>query len=341
MQPRVNTDLPEKKNIGRNTMKTKMPLFVFLLLFLVGTVPTATVHAGEPVRMAYLQGDIHHLALWVALDKGMFEKEGVDVEVAGIFKAGPEEMTAFVTGDLDMGYVGEAPATTAVANGAARVTALAQVNTEGSAVVVRRDSPAKGLQDLVGKGIAVPGHSTVQDLLLRKGLAGASIMPKQARIIVLKPPEMINALRTKQIDAFVAWEPYPSKARTMEVGRVLVSSGQIWDDHPCCVLIADNRFLDSHPDEVKAVLRAHAQATDYINLHPGEAAKIGVKYTGMDEETIKAAMEHVNYTVVLNMEGEKEYVDFLTGLKYIEVKDVHAFVRKFIRPEILGEILDK
>jgi NitT/TauT family transport system substrate-binding protein len=36
----------------------------------------------------------------VALEKGFFEKEGVKVEVAGIFKAGPELMSAFTAGAL-------------------------------------------------------------------------------------------------------------------------------------------------------------------------------------------------------------------------------------------------
>ena len=86
----------------------------------------------KPIRLAYLQNDIHHLACWVALEKGFYAQEGLEVTVAGIFKAGPELMTAFSAGALDMAYVGEAPATTAVANKTARVVVLAQVNTEGS-----------------------------------------------------------------------------------------------------------------------------------------------------------------------------------------------------------------
>jgi hypothetical protein len=39
---------------------------------------------AKPVRIAYLQNDIHHLALWVALDQG-YLIEGKDVQIAGIF----------------------------------------------------------------------------------------------------------------------------------------------------------------------------------------------------------------------------------------------------------------
>jgi NitT/TauT family transport system substrate-binding protein len=86
-----------------------------VVLFSMITLLMFNIAEGKPVRVAYLQSDVHQLPCWVALDKGFFEKEGVKVEVAGIFKAGPELMSAFAAGALDMGYVGIAPATTAVA----------------------------------------------------------------------------------------------------------------------------------------------------------------------------------------------------------------------------------
>ncbi len=295
----------------------------------------------EPVRIGYLQSDIHQLACWVALEKRLYEKNGVDAKVAGIFKAGPEEMSAFAAGALDMGYVGEAPATTAVANGVARATVLAQVNTEGSAIVVKKDSPIKEPGDLAGKTVAIPGHSTVQDFLLQKALLKFKVDPQNVSTIVLKPPEMIGALQTGQIDAFIAWEPYPAKALTMGVGRVLLASNQIWKNHPCCVLIADDQFRKLRPDEVRGIVKAHVEATDFIHRSPDEAAEIGMKYTGMDRDTVQTAMKNVNYTTQLSISGETEYVEFLSRLKYIDVPDVEAFVNRFIDPRVLEDVSGK
>ena len=246
---------------------------VATLITLMAMLPATDTWAQSsrpPIRMAYLQSDIHHLALWVAIEKGLFKINGADVEVKGVFKAGPEIMTAFAAGELDMAYVGEAPSTTAVANKAARVVVVSQVNTEGSALVVaKKNSDINNLTDLQGKTVAVPGHSTVQDFLLRRALRGSGMAPEQVNIIVLKPPEMIGALRTGQIDAFIAWEPYPSKADTMSVGRNLATSKQMWPGHPCCVLISDRGFIDGRPEMVAAVVRSHVQATDYIHQESG------------------------------------------------------------------------
>jgi len=318
--------------------KTWFLLAIISLFFWEGT---SSVNCSQkPIRIGYLQSDIHQLACWVALEKGLYKKNGVEVEVAGIFKAGPEEMSAFAAGALDIGYVGEAPATTAVANHVAEATVLAQVNTEGSAIVVGKDAPEATIHDLEGKRIAIPGHSTVQDFLLKKAFMKFNVDPKKVHIIVLKPPEMIGALKTGQIDAFIAWEPYPAKARTMGVGRILLTSNEIWKNHPCCVLVVDNRFLAKRPQDARALVKAHVEATDFIKAFPDEAVKIGVKYTGMDAETVRLAMKNVNYTYILSVDGETEYVAFLSRLRYIKMPDTTAFVNSFINQEILGDIIN-
>lgn len=316
-----------------------MKTFFFLLLsgflFFTGSA------MGEPVRIAYLQSDIHHLPFWVAMEKGFFEKEGAHVEVAGIFKAGPEMMSAFAAGSLDMGFVGNAPTITALANRTVRVALLAQVNTEGSAMVVKKEGRLQTLSDLVGKSVAIPGHSTVQDFLLRKALLKFNLSPDQVKIMVLKPPEMIGALRTDQIDAFIAWEPHPAKAQTMGVGRVAAHSRDIWKDHPCCGLVADSGFLQTHPEKAKAIVRSHVTATDFIHRYREEAVKIAVKYTGMDEGTIRLAMENVHYTYIPSVDGIREYVEFLTRLKYIKVDDPPAFLDRLMKTEILREVIKR
>ncbi len=323
-------------------MKPKWSAIILGVMFLILLVQGLLESADKrPIRLAYLQSDIHHLPCWVALEKGFYAREGLEVQVAGIFKAGPELMSAFAAGALDAGYVGEAPATTAVANKTAKVVVLAQVNVEGSALVVKKDSSLQKVADLAGKSVAIPGHATVQDFLFKKALLNNKIEQKQVKTLVIKPPEMIGALRTDQVEAFIAWEPFPAKAQTMEVGRVLAHSRDIWKDHPCCVLAVEVRFLETQPESAKKLVQAHVKATDFIQQYPEEAVKIGVKYTGLDEKTIALALKNVRYTYHLSVEGEKEYVDFLSQMKYVKVENPQAFIREFLNLEILANVLKK
>jgi len=297
-----------------------------------------SVAAPQKVRLGYLRNDLHHLAAWVAIDKGYFRDEGIEVETAGIFNAGPEEMSAFASKSIDIGYLGVAPSTTGVANKSAAVKAVALANAEGSAVVVRKDSAIRELKDLAGKTVAIPGYSTVQDFLLRKALEGAGVNPSKVTIIVIKPPEMIVALETSQIDAFIAWEPHPSKAVTKGVGRVLLNSGKIWKDHPCCVVAVEESFRKENPQAVRAFLKAHLRATEFIKKNPEEALRIGMKYTGMDEATIRAALKNIEYATFIKEEDVKEYAKYLQGFGYVKALNVDTFAREYLDLKTLREI---
>jgi NitT/TauT family transport system substrate-binding protein len=216
------------------------------------------------------------------------------------------------------------------------VVVISQVNTEGSALVIAAaKNHINRLADLDGKTVAVPALSSVQDFLIKQTLRRQGLKLEKVKFIVIKPPEMISVLSHGDIDAFIAWEPYPAKAGSMGVGRNLAISREMWADHPCCVLVVGAKFLSTHPEQVKAVLRAHLQATDYIHKHPDKAADIAVKYTGMDKKTIESAMKNVTYTSKLSIEGEKQYVQFLSELGYIPKVNADAFVQKLINQELL------
>ena len=52
-------------------------------------------------------------------------------------------------------------------------------------------------------------------------------------------------------------------------------------------------------------------------------------------------MKNVNYTYALSIDGETEYVDFLSRLKYIDVPNAETFVNRFIDAKVLEDALGK
>jgi NitT/TauT family transport system substrate-binding protein len=265
--------------------------------------------------------------LFVSLEKGFFEEAGLKIEVSGIFKAGPEEMSAFAAGALDLGYVGQAPATAAYLNRVADIKFISQSNLEGSSIVVKTDSKIKSVSDLTGRTIAIPGHATMQDFLLRKALMKAGVSFDYIRIIVLKPPEMIQALKQKSIDAFIAWEPYPSQAEVEGASRVLISSSDIWKNHPCCVAVAGEQFLRKNPDKLSKIKEVHNRACVYIKNNHKDAIAIGIKYTGMDADIVGKAVSRIKYDSIIDHDKAVQFVDFLDELRYIRPQESPRFIQ--------------
>jgi NitT/TauT family transport system substrate-binding protein len=303
-------------------------LFLSATLLIAVLLPALRADgAAFTLRMAYLQNDLHHLAFWVGMEKGFLAEEGLAADVRGVFRSGPELMTAFGAGELDAAYVGEAPAAIAAVRGTAKVLLLAQANTEGSALVGAKDLKPDGAKRPV---IAVPGRGSVQDLLLRKALPALGFHRDGVEIIVISPPEMQPALMTKEIDAFIAWEPYPAKALSAGAGQAAASSSGIWPNHPCCALIVSEKLAAENPEKARALLRAHRRATEFIAGNPEEAAAIAVSRTGMDADTVRRALANVKYTAVPDVAGLEEYLSFLNELGFIKVGDPKAFSRKFI-----------
>jgi NitT/TauT family transport system substrate-binding protein len=303
--------------------------FCILCLLVILPAYFACAKGDESVlRMGYLQSDLHHLPAFVALEKGYFRMQGLNVQIGGVFRAGPEEMSAFGAGDLDFGYVGQAPATAALLNGAADIQFIAQVNLEGSAIVSRKNSGIDSIKALADRLVALPGHATMQDFLLRRALKNNMMGFQDIRAIILKPPEMTQALVQKNIDAFIAWQPYPVQALQSGAAQVLLYSADIWKDHPCCVLIARRSLCDSRPQTIKKIQAAHAQACAFIADHPEEAVAIGVKYTSTDRTVVKQALQHCIYTSRLDRTKAREFVDFLKELRYVKSAETDQLFSK-------------
>ncbi len=65
-------------------------------------------------------------------------------------------------------------------------------------------------------------------------------------------------LATKQIDGYIAWQPFVSIGSESGIGKVVVYSGQLPPagsniNHPCCILFARDDLLAQNPDLVTAI----------------------------------------------------------------------------------------
>ncbi len=289
-------------------------LILSLLLFTsLGSLSGCAPATPPSVRIGYLLGDLHHLPFFVAEDKGFFAEEGLNVEVVGPFDAGPAEMDALAAGQIDMGYVGMAPAVMAAAR-KIPLSIVSGVNLEGSGLVT--DTDINSVSELKSRKIATPAPGSIQYVMFGMLLADNNLGYTDIELFpgTVKPPDMPLSLQTGRIDGYFVWEPFVAKSVVGGYGKVLVESKDIWPGHPCCVIVAGGDFVQSHDSTVASVIRAHRKAVNFIATNPTEAKAIASKWTKLDPAIIENAFQRVKYTYSLNGDDVKRFVGEIIDL---------------------------
>jgi NitT/TauT family transport system substrate-binding protein len=144
------------------------------------------IKLDEPVeiRFGYLTADLHQLSFWVAWKQGRFGEVNVIVKESDspqypreFSNGGAEMKTGFKTNEIDVGFLGSAPAIIFGINEnnflesspyykETTIKIIAGVNYEGSAIVIRSGVEVDSMKDLEGKTLAYPGPGTVQHFLV-------------------------------------------------------------------------------------------------------------------------------------------------------------------------------
>ncbi|MET7686764.1 aliphatic sulfonate ABC transporter substrate-binding protein [Streptomyces sp. NPDC005483] len=154
---------------------------------------------------------------------GVFDNAPYKVKFAR-FTYGPPLVQAAVSGDIDLGSVGDVPPITGAAKEYGfKVVAVNRSLTPDQAVeniIVPKGSKLRTAADLKGKKIAVPQGSSAHGLALN-ALKSVGLGPKDAKLVFLDPAASATAFNTGKVDAWSIWNPQSAIA-VKNGARILV-----------------------------------------------------------------------------------------------------------------------
>ncbi len=297
---------------------------------------------------------------------------GVDAVSAnpGGYSNGGAVMDALEAGSVDIAWLGSPPAIQKHLNAGTDVKIIAVANNEGSSIVAKEG--INTIADLDQKVVATPGPSSIQHLLFMDvvesaGMTtvqkGASTTPNTVYWVQIPPVDQKAALekpvKSGGVDAAVGWEPYGSDSILDGTAHILEWSGDVWPNHPCCVIAVRTAFAEANPEVVAKVLRAHIDANEWIaDAKTDTSSENYTKLVGMagafanrDDDVIKSAINHTQFTYEIDD-------SFKTGLSnftqsYIDLKivaqgkvsergysSIDDFVNKFVDPTYLEQAVN-
>src|SRR3989442_13268137 len=92
---------------------------------------------------------------------------------------------------------------------------------------------------------------------IRYWLASGGINPdKDVSLITIPPPQMVANMKVDKMDGFCVGEPWNLRAIADGIGYTVITTQQMWKDHPEKGCAFTEEFVARNPRTVKAVLKA-------------------------------------------------------------------------------------
>ncbi|MGZ5052496.1 MAG: ABC transporter substrate-binding protein [Methylobacter sp.] len=309
--PMITDDLHQLGACSCCSMSRRDFLQLSAVLSAAAVLPNKQVHAADggavsqplhPLRIGYLP-ITDASPLLIAHAKKFYAEEGLDVDQPKLFRAWPQLVEAFLAGQIDVIHL-LAPTTLMVRYGTkfpAKIVAWNHVN--GSALTVAPN--VNSVRDLAGKTVAVPFwfsiHNVIlQHLLKQEGLAPVSKLSGKAnevKLVIMPPPDMLSALANGSIAGYIVAEPFNAAAESLNAGKILRFTGDVWQSHACCVVFMREGDLELRPEWSQSVVNAIVKAQLWIRENRQETAKIlakesGNNYTPHAQAVLERALSH-------------------------------------------------
>jgi ABC-type nitrate/sulfonate/bicarbonate transport system substrate-binding protein len=203
-------------------------------------------------------GALSDAGIFVALDKGFFRDEGLDIELVS-FKSGPQIIPSLATDQTQVSGTAVSPS---LFNALSRGVDMKLVADKGqvskgfgwAAIAVRSDlaDTIKDYKDLKGRKIALPSRGVSLYTQLEKALEMGGLTVNDADIAEIGFAEMMAAFANKAIDVPVVIEPFT----TLVVERkVAVRWKGVEDYYPFKaqngVIMYAEKFMRQQPDAAR------------------------------------------------------------------------------------------
>jgi NitT/TauT family transport system ATP-binding protein/nitrate/nitrite transport system substrate-binding protein len=136
---------------------------------------------------------------------------------------------------------------------------------------------------------------STHNLLLRYWLSACGIDPdRDVEFSVVPPAETADALRAGYIDGFCAGAPWGEVAARADAGRTIVTSSQIWGNHPEKCLAVARDWADENPTRLDAMLGALIDAARFCDRpeNADEVARIlgDARYLDLDPAIVRESL---------------------------------------------------
>jgi NitT/TauT family transport system substrate-binding protein len=249
--------------------------------------------AAETVNVGYL----HTLAVdgqfWIAMEKGYFKEEGLEMKPI-VFTSGVPLMQALSGGSVDVAILG-AVISNFPSQGVGKVFLLNDIEFDTAKLYARPESGVSTIKDLKGKRIATVKGTTAHVFLHNALKANGLDSTKDVELVSMDMAGAVAAFISGAVPVISTWVPFDVQIREKVPGVKLISSAK--EFYPGAAImggwVAANKYHETKQEVLKKIIRAWAKANDYLMAGTADALKLihAKAYSNIPFSDIEAAWQ--------------------------------------------------
>ena len=266
----------------------------------------------------------------IASEKQFDEEFGIKLELVHMTRAA-DAMQALLTGDLDITFGAFLPIESAFLQGAkVKGIMVAYYGGYKYGLVTMNTTGITGVEDLVGKTVAVPGLGAPPELFVRMLANMSDVDPDSINLVQLSLDVIGTAVATGEVDAGMIFEPLLTGFMAKQPGVVIIARGTnvpVTNYGPGAYFVRED-FIEENNELIYKVFLALAKAQWYIRT------------TGSDSDEILSIIsnqEGMPPVPVLRPSANKNVWD--PRLKPIEVVNIWDEMEFFVDAEKLSDMI--
>ncbi|MGN0131679.1 MAG: ABC transporter substrate-binding protein [Lachnospiraceae bacterium] len=273
-----------------------LTLMMTLLSALLLTGCGAKEAGNKEVVLNEVAHSIFYAPMYVAIEEGYFEEEGIDLTLVTGFGA-DKTMTAVLSGEADIGFMGsESTIYTYLGDTDDYVVNFAQLTQRaGNFLVSRTPMDDFKWEDLKGTTVLGGRKGGMPEMVFEYILKANGIDPQTDLTIdqSIDFGSTAAAFSGGQGDFSVEFEPHATSLEQKGDGYVVASLGEDSGYVPYTAFSAKSSYIKENPEIIQGFTNALQKGMDYVNSHtPAEIAEvIAPQFEETDLDTITKIVE--------------------------------------------------